>query len=130
VQKENNRTTGDIRRSPRSEVTIDLSLLAELLLPGTHEVPGPRGYTLDTSCHAPDTLACTVRRDARPIVVLTVARTKVALAAAIDRVCHIPAGADLWAPACLVDVLASDTALEWIGDLERCLAWAWIERQG
>lgn len=120
-------TTGDLRRSPRSEVGDDvLPLVRPLLRPGMHAVPGFAEYELDVSTPSPDTLAVTVRRR-RPIVVFSVVRTREALDVAIGRLATQP-GADLWAPACLVDLVGFDVGLHWIGDFERCLAWAWIEQ--
>jgi hypothetical protein len=70
------------------------------------------------------------RRGHIPLVTFAVAPGPAELPVAA-KLLGVPPGADVWAPACIVRiepsiVLApSDTG--WLGDFERCLAWAWIE---
>lgn len=125
-------TSGDIRRSPRSEVADEIvELVTPWCTPGRHPLPDAwPGYWLETSYPDPDTLAVTLYRAQTPIVVWSCCRTAAGVAAAEARLRGAGLwreGADVWAPACLVTVLPTYTGEDWAGDLERCLAWAWVE---
>jgi hypothetical protein len=124
--------TGDLRDSPRDEVTIDLAILAPLLRSGDHALPGPPGYRVRVTTDQ-GVLAATVSRGPAPLVTVFVCATLEALALAIKVTGTIPAK-PLAAPAALVQThptlhLDKD-AIGWLGDFERCLAWAWVDNQG
>jgi len=126
-------TTGDIRRSPRSEVRDDIiALVASWCTPGDHPLPDvwPGRYWLRMSHPDPDTLAVTLHLDEVPIAVWSCCRSQAGLDAAMERLRRagmaMP-GADVWNPACLVEVLPTYQGEDWVGDLERCVAWAWVE---
>lgn len=123
-------TTGHNRVSPRSEVTAEvIAALQPLLSSGEHAMPGPPGYrvrvTIDGSA-----LAATVRRGDSPLVTVLVCPDATALARATRATGAIPS-VPLSPPVLLIDVhptASGDPSLSWLGDFERCLAWAWIER--
>lgn len=122
-------TTGHNRVSPRSEVGVGVAeSLATMCRAGTHPMPGFAGYTVLVRIEGA-VLAATVERGAVPLVTMLVCRDADGLQRAIRVSGCIPA-VSLAAPAVLVDVhatAAGDPALDWLGDFERCLAWAWIE---
>jgi hypothetical protein len=124
-------TTGNNRVSPRSEVGPEaIAMCAPLLRTGEHEIPGPPGYRVRVTVDG-TALAATVSRDGAPLVTAYVCPDASALAAALRATGAIPAVA-LTPPALLVDVhptASGDPALEWLGDFERCLAWAFLERR-
>lgn len=145
-----------VRRSPRSEVADDVvDLLAPLIqraVTGEHAtLPAPvGGYTLTGGVHGqccaltvwgPDPVAGGRRGDERvPLVTIGIAP-------------HSRCGSVLWRsmhdddarwlatspdhvppePWCAVRIepgaAAASETMAWLGDLERCLAWTWIERR-
>ena len=135
-------STGDIRRSPRAEVGDDvIAALASTLATGWHQVPGFPSHRVRVTIDGAVLLATVhvARRfehplswpDDIPLVTFGVAVDQAGLAA-LRELLHVQPGADVWAPACLVRiepfvVLGAPRSLEWIGDYERCVAWAWIE---
>ena len=124
--------TGHLRASPRDEVTVDLSLLADQLLPGEHPMPGFPGHSVRTTV-AGLTLACTAFQGPVPLVTVFVCLDEDGLTEVL-RLTGTRPPTPLWLPACLVQVhetimLAGESA-RWVGDWERCLAWAWVERHG
>lgn len=122
--------TGHLRRSPRSEVGDEIiTMLRPMLTPGSHVIPGFEAYECRTSVHG-GTLTGTVAKGPAEIATIYVCTDAAGLADAIETTGAKPTK-PLSAPACLVDLhpalaLASD-ASSWLGDFERCLAWAWIE---
>lgn len=130
-------SSGHARQSPRTEVADDvLELLRPLLASGDHEIPGLPDYRLRVTA-SDDVFAATVfrltRRGPAPLVTMMVCGTENGLAIALRSTGCKPA-VPLSLPCALVDVhetIALDTsATEWLGDFERCLAWAWLERSG
>jgi hypothetical protein len=124
-------TSGHNRVSPRSEVGDEiLRVLAPLLRSGEHQMPGFPGYIVRVTI-AQSALAATVYRSGAPIATVIVCPDDAALQDAVRATGAKPTFA-LTAPAALVEVhptAGGDTALSWLGDFERCLALAWIERQ-
>jgi len=124
--------TGDIRRSPRSEVGDDvIRALRPMLACGTYDVPGVDEHTCRVTT-AGRVLLATVFVGSAPLVTFGCA-VDVAGLRALCELMHVQPGADVWAPACLVRVepsaaLVGHDSLHWLGDFERCLAWAWVER--
>lgn len=127
-------TTGHNRVSPRSEVSDDvIAALRPMLRTGEHAMPGGfDGYRVRVTIEG-SVLAATVSHVvpgvAVPLVTMLAVRDAEGLARAVRVTGAIPAS-ELTAPAVLVEVHASasgNEALDWLGDFERCLAWAWIE---
>lgn len=130
-------TTGHVRRSPRSEVGDDvISVLVPLLAPGEHAIPRTPGYrvrvTIDRGVYAATVLSDR-RADAAgaPLVTIMVATDPEGLDA-IRRTTGAHWAAAIELPACIVEAHATlgldRDAIGWLGDFERCLAWAWVER--
>lgn len=122
--------TGHVRQSPRSEVDDDvIAVLRPLLRSGDHRLPGPPGYRLRVTIDG-TVLAATVTRGPAPLATVMVCLDQAGLDRALEATGTIPA-VRLTLPCALADLhptLAMDMeAAGWIGDLERCLAWAWIE---
>jgi hypothetical protein len=120
--------TGRRYQSPRSEVGAEvIAQLAPLLVEGDHPLPGPTGYRARILIDG-STLYATVKRagggDLISVIVLT--EEKAAAKATIE-------GLNLTAPCCLVKLHLGmahcPQSAGWLGDLARCLAWAWIERR-
>lgn|SRR3990167_3544742 len=132
-------TTGDCRWSPRAEVGDDvipvlLDHLA-LALRGLAPVPGQPGYTLRAVQEA-NVLIGTIERDGIPIVTLAVVPADVDVQAIVGLM-GPPATRQIPTPGpwCLVRlydtaVLAPLGDLAWMGDYERCVAWAWLDESG
>ena len=131
--------TSDLRMSPREEVGDDaIAALAPMLRSGVHVMPEMTGYRVRVTVDG-GALLGTVLVDHEsatsgvPLVTLAVA----ADAASLVAVRQLYAGRDLLAdaavPACVVDVhpsiVVAPDAMGWLGDFERCLAWAWVERR-
>lgn len=124
-------TTGDLRRSPRSEASDDvIALLAPLLRTGWHDVPGQPGYRLRVTVERTVLLA-TVHAGEVPLSTFGVAVDRAGLDV-LSELMHVQPSADVWVPACLARVEVSaalaPAAMAWVSDLERCVAWAWVER--
>lgn len=140
-------TTGDRRTSPRHEVgdaaiTLLAPLLARVLAGETVDLPGvPDGYRLRGVGDGRGAALTVVGPSGLLVVTIAVAGDSSG-AAALWRQVHeyalagTPLGTRADAPPappwCAVRVepgaLRHPDALEWLGDLERCLAWALIER--
>jgi hypothetical protein len=125
--------SGHVRESPRSEVSDDvIATLAHLLATGTHDVPGFAGYKLQVTIDGSALLATVRGRSNAPLVTVGVAPDEESIAALRglygDRMKAVRG-----APACVADLhdsaVLDPDALGWIGDLERCIAWAWIEHR-
>lgn len=131
--------TGALRWSPRAEVADDVIAIAAAHIAaarrrGPSPIPGQDGYDARAMA-SKGVLALTARHRGTPIMGLVVAPTRaVAVAAewALD-----PARADLVpsltpadAPVCLAwllpGLIAVPEAAHWLGDYERCVAWAWL----
>ena len=135
-------TTGHLRASPRSEVGAGIvEILAPLLVDGAHEMPGPWGYTVRVRTTGATLRADVLRAEAQTplfrlapelLVSFWVCLDADGLKLAIREAAH-PCAVDVALPACLVQIhpgLTNDQAMHWLGDFERCLAWAWIETVG
>ncbi len=138
-------TTGDVRRSPRTEVGDDaLAIIRPLLFLAidTHErvpLPHPPGYSISATAGKSTCL-----------VTLWGAQSETALPQSVPLLTTGIAAADgdksaqLWrmlggvaspppAPWCADRIefpLAHMEAYRWTGDYSRCVAWAWLERSG
>lgn len=130
--------TGDVRQSPRSEVGDDIieALQPLLIADGTHKMPVP-GYTLKVSRLGSNLIATVMQQAVRPFVTIGIA-TRSTGAARLWQELHkiapttVPHTADMpsapWCAALLHTAVEQDIpATSWLGDFERCLAWAWIE---
>jgi hypothetical protein len=123
--------TGHGRDSPRSEVSPDaLAVCRALLRLGTHRLPIPGGYSVRVERNGPWLAATVLGARGAPLVSLHVVRDPVGLRAVLDASGCRPV-APITLPAALVETLpglALDaSATEWLGDFERCLAWAWLD---
>lgn len=135
-------TTGHTRRSWRHEIAPDLALHITAVLDESicredgEPLPVP-GYRLRTTAQGRCAVATVSADDEMPIVTFGVAA-------------HARCGAGLWqslltlaapatpeperpqAPWCAVHLHAGiglhPDAAEWLGDMERCIAWAWLDR--
>ncbi len=128
-------TSGHSRQSPRSEVRDDvIAELAPLLCPGNHPMPAPAGgYRLRVTIDG-STMAATVTTGSGiPLATTIVCVDQAGLDAALRATGMIPA-TEISLPCALVEIhptLALDPdASGWLGDFERCIAWAWIEQAG
>ena len=127
--------TGHARQSPRSEVGDEvLEELAPLLRPGEHQLSAPfDAYRVRVTVDGSTLAATVVTATGAPLATTIVCVDQVGLDAALHATGTIHA-VDLTLPCALVEIhptLALDTeASSWLGDFERCLAWAWIERRG
>lgn len=141
--------TGHVARQERAAISDGaIAALADTLdgiLQGAHvPVPGCEGYLINGSHHAHDLIATVWRGPwERRIPIITMAtalksrsspalwrmmhdQSTVPLATRADAPPPAPWQADrIEAPA-----MAHPDALEWTGDLSRCLAWAWAEYRG
>jgi hypothetical protein len=125
-------TSGHVRHSPRSEVSdAVIAQIRPILRPGVRPLPGPPGYDIRITVDG-SALAVTISRarDGAPLVTFVACPDEDAIARAVAASGAVPA-VPLTAPACLVDlhptITTAHDALGWLGDAERCLAWAWIE---
>jgi hypothetical protein len=121
--------TGHLRASPRSEVGPGIvEALAPLLVPGEHDVPGFGSCRVRVSIDD-GTLRADIGGQAGPLVTLWTVTDAAGLERARAEAGH-PAVLDLALPACLVRLRATlgddPSTWGWLGDFERCLAWAWI----
>lgn len=135
--------TGHSRVSPRAEVGDDaIDAIAPLLHEGG-ALPGPTGYSLRwTSPPGLDVCLYTVHRDrdGAPLVTAGVAHSErdaealwQILADLQERTTGRPPAAPRpvapWCAAVILPGILDDPAVHWLGDLERCVAWAWIEER-
>lgn len=149
-------TTGHVRRSPRDEVGDDIlgvlhPWLAEMLASGVRQalpVPALSHYSSSAAVEHGG-LVCTVWGPAGPHLARRPHAGEVVPLITLVVAQRSRQGPDLWAlmlaqyggqtglqrpaePWCAVAIhptltLYPDT-VEWLGDFERCLAWAWITR--
>lgn len=134
--------TGDLRWSPRSEVADEVVALVAAHIAaarrrGPAPIPGQPGYTARARARG-RVLGLTVRGPAgQPLIGMAVAPDRPqalaapwALPAAL--VARVPPLDPSDAPVCLVWLLVGlatvPEAAHWLGDYERCTAWAWIEQ--
>lgn len=103
-------TTGHCRVSPRSEVDqLAIDYCKPLVVDGIHPVPGFRGYFV-RSATVGSMYEFVIRRETSPMIRGRLTGDTLT----ID----------------ILDKCAIWSAADWLGDFERCLAWAWIESQG
>lgn len=125
-------TTGHSRFSPRDEVGLDIiKLLQPMLTPGKHPIPGKEGYTAEVLTEG-RSLLCTVWDNDRPCVTFGVAPDRessdllwpalIKLSEGVTPVCPSPP----WVAVAIV--LIGPSEVGWLGDFERCLAWAWVDK--
>lgn len=120
-------TTGHMEASPRSAVADDtMATLRPMLTDGDHVMPGFGGYSVATTTHGSRLRACVRGPHGATIVmdVVCAAEDLARLGRQHKRELNVPL------PACLVEILPAatvDPAVHWVGDFERCLAWAWVE---
>lgn len=126
--------TGHCRESDRREVSDDvIASLASLLRAGEHEMPSPPGgYRLRVTQDG-TVLAATVLSSAgAPLATMFACVDDAGIKAAVLASGAKPA-VSLRAPAVLATLhptISLDiSATGWLGDFERCLAWAWLERE-
>lgn len=138
--------TGHIRSSPRSELRDDVvQSMLHLLLPGKHELPVPGFNSL---AHINGTsLLVQVFSDDLPAVTFAVAPDAQAasylwphLEKAYLHLGDLPGFRtnDLESPrkpahtpwVAAMTIFGSAEDWEWIADMERCVAWAWVEYLG
>ncbi|MCL2779619.1 MAG: hypothetical protein FWD73_16635 [Polyangiaceae bacterium] len=124
--------TGHCRESPRSEVSdAVITALTPLLVSGTHKLPAPRGYQMRVTVDGQQLAATALTPSGAPLVTAVVAVDDAGLSAVLRATGAHPA-IPLRAPALLVTIhptIALDAgASSWLGDWERCVAWAWIDR--
>jgi len=139
--------TDHTRHSPRSEVSdAAIAALTPLVVPGDHIIPGAPRYLCTTTTQG-SALIATASQGQRPCVTMGVAPDAAAadaiwphLQSAYLAACDLPGlrSADFAAPhrpgkhpwcAAIVITATPDEAL-WLGDFERCLAWAWLTSKG
>lgn len=141
--------SGHSRHSPRSEVSDGaLAACRSLLAPGAHAVPGiPGDYSLKVTESPAGTWFGTVFRSRwHPLVSIAVAASDyfaTGLWQEIERqylrVTEMPGfrSADFAAPhqpestpwCAVIVMLATPSEALWLGDFERCLAWAFLDER-
>ena len=137
--------TGHLRRSWRGEVADNVvehtrDLLADAIQSGGDAAMPVPGYRLYVEPFGSRRAAlCTVYRGAEPIATIGIAaRPARALWGQLIALRHrlapeAPPLSEPQAPWCAVMVLPAIRdavdALDWLGDFERCAAWAWIGEQ-
>lgn len=143
-------TTGHSRRSPRREVSAEAVALCQDLIArfATGKVsepvpiPGPLGYSVSGRAGG-KCMVATVWADGPPselVVTIGVAeheRCGAAIWRTLHDVAHLPTMTSRdeqprapWCGVLLEPAIAAHVeAMEWMGDFERCLAWAWLERR-
>ena len=107
-----------------------IDALRPLLASGEHDMPGPPGYRLRVTIDGA-TLAATVFRGPAPLATVWTCLDDRGLAEVLRVTGARPAV--LLAPPCVLASLHRTMTLDpdaigWLGDFERCLAWAWSER--
>lgn len=134
--------TGRLRRSPCSEVSDDAiaplrKIVAPKFLTDWRVVPNRPGFACKVTA-TETTFVASVFADTEtageiqaPIERIVVCTTENGLEAELLLAGAKPAQ-PLTVPACLVYVYrtADRNSLSWLGDFERCLAWAWVEHRG
>jgi hypothetical protein len=139
--------TGHTRESPRSEVRDEvLRILRPLLGAGKHDLP-IEGYQLVLDTLGGGALATVYRGADVPVVTIGIAPDAAAaevlwphLESLYLRIAELPGlrSADFpvarrpaqtpWVAAVVIGPMPREAY--WLGDFERCLAWAWIESLG
>lgn len=130
--------TGHTRVSPRSEVSGEaIDALRGLLVPGYHTIPGT-GWGMQVTTHG-DEMMATIFVGKRPLVTLAVGVSKEGSAdlwdGIIDHAKQLTGTAGKieampsppWCAAVIILPTPEEAAI--VADLERCLAWAWIEQR-
>lgn len=139
-------TSGDVRHSPRREVTDQIvtllaPLLARVLAGATVDVPYVEGEYVLSGASDGDCCALTVEPSVGPLVATIGIAAGEAGAAALWQQLHVyapdasplatRAEAPPPAPWCAARLdrgaVTHPEALVWLGDLERCLAWTYLE---
>lgn len=137
-------STGHVRRSPRGEVT-DETLQAlrpwlQAALAAPHPLPGPLGqaYALQASVQDGALLGTVLTVPAgTPLVSFAVAQRSRQAGQAWALMCArhgcqagLLAPPTPWCAVALHPALLHDVeATGWLGDFERCVAWAWIKHE-
>ncbi|MCG8506187.1 MAG: hypothetical protein MI755_16405 [Sphingomonadales bacterium] len=136
--------TGHLRASPRSEVADEaLAAVAPLAAAASGTVlpiPGPGGYTLRIDRNDGAYLAVVEDDEANPLITIAVARRN-RNGVGLWHSLHVwpgelatnaatPPDAPWLAARIEPDGFADPELLIWVGDFERCLAWAWLEGRG
>lgn len=137
--------TGHSRRSPRAEVDDEVvAVMAAFVVRALNSgavapMPGPLGYGARVSGEGGVLMVTIARLPLVPLVTFGVA-TRSRHSARLWRLLHDGAAsplrtdrADVPSPPWLgvrlePGILSDPTALSWLADAERCIAWAWIER--
>jgi hypothetical protein len=141
--------TGHTRRSPRDEVDDQAVAALQdgitlMLSGGRPQIPGMDGYAMTGTAQGRCLIATAWGPSGTPLVTIGVA-TRSLCGAPLWRILHDPAGRiaaqtplasngqrcpeEPWCAARLEIGLAVDhDAAHWLGDWERCLAWAWLSR--
>jgi hypothetical protein len=124
-------TTGHTRVSPRGEVADQVLAACEpLLAPGRHRIPGVMGgyeLVVPVCQHG---WAGTVYQGSVPVATIGVADDEASASEIWPALVKMHGGgapAQPPLPWCAVVLHAVAPAYEWLGDFERCLAWAWLE---
>lgn len=135
--------SGHSRVSPRSEVSdAAIDALTDFTKSGEHDFPYFGGFRLVTDSTNLGVLATLYTVDKVPIVTIGVVRDEKQadelwpqLEALYHRITELPGHRAMdWksskrpnAPWCSVVIIAP-IPLSWVGDFERCFAWAWLEK--
>jgi len=137
--------TGHIRQSPKHEVADDImpimqELLATVLAGGHAAMPGFEGITINGAAQGHCLLATVWDRAEVPLVTVGVA-AEPECGAELWQMLHAYTEQHLvtdqaeqppvpWCAARMeISSIARPDTVSWLGDFERCLAWAWLERQ-
>lgn len=131
--------TGHSRVSPRSEVSDEtIAALRPVVTAGRGLIPGPAGYVLQRTRVRTCELFIVARLveggDTVPLVAGVIAKNAMDLIGAWRLACEV-GNADIamplsapWLAVYMYPTVASDPeSLGWLGDLERCIAWAIME---
>jgi hypothetical protein len=140
-------STGHVARTLRADVSAEAlaacrALIDAALAEGIQPVPGVDGYLLEAAYHGGRCLVVHVRAAPSTLLVsvgiAAHSRCGAALWRAITTSPGAPPGAERRQcppePWCTVQLMPGMgtpeglAAAPWLGDLERCLAWAWIDR--
>lgn len=133
--------TGEVRLSTRSEVVNDvLAMLQPMLTPGLHTLPMHGGYSLEVPIVPEGWWGTLYQAGQIPIATIVVAAHTEEGAAMwlrlrryyqelrhylrLERCPEVPERAP-WAAV----ISMTPTSVEWLGELERSLAWAYITRR-
>lgn len=126
--------TGHTRVSFRDEIAPGvLQLLKPLTVTGLHKMPDPPGGTLQVTVDGTAALATVMRGDA-PLATLAVAADEAGAA----KLWKLAGREDVAQPSAVpwlavrleAGMLLHPDDAEWLGDFERCWAWAWLDSLG